>query len=120
MDTKLFSDSHEVLQMQALPGSSQDNIDPNVSRDMPERMHILREHNRALEKEIIKVKRERQALQAQYDRALIVIGEKKEEMDQLMEDISDLKSTLKEQAMSMTNRFEDTIQAQVETINEIF
>ena len=65
-------------------------------------MKYLRDHNKALEAEVIRVKQQLiSALRYEklYNDALVVVGEKQELVQQLEEDLTDLKRTLKEQAL---------------------
>jgi hypothetical protein len=65
----------------------------------------LKEYNKAIEAEVIRVKQQLiQALKYEtlYNDALVVIGEKQEQVQQLEEDLQDLKRTLKEQALMIS------------------
>ena len=81
-------------------------MEPNVkTSEASADLKYLREHNKALEAEVIRVKRQLiDALKYEtfYNDALVVIGEKHEQVQQLEEDLCDLKRTLKEQALMIS------------------
>lgn len=103
-----------------------DSLEPNSTQPsaLNPDINYLREHNKALEAEVIRVKQQLiNALkyEALYNDALVVIGEKQEQVQQLEEDFADLKRTLKEQALmiSEADRVREVVSCGVETMTTI-
>ena len=72
------------------------------SSPAPLQPEYLVQYNKALEAEIIRIKRdfkEVQKFKQLYEQACILVDKKQEEVNELREDLDDLRKTLKEQAL---------------------
>jgi hypothetical protein len=73
-----------------------------ISSPPPLQPEYLSQYNKALEAEIIRIKRdfkEAQKFKQLFEQASIQVDKKQEEVNELREDLDDLRKTLKEQAL---------------------
>lgn len=57
-----------------------------------------------LEKELLAARQQLADLQRRYERALVVVGERTEQLAELQGDLQDLKRTLRAQALMLTSQ----------------